>query len=308
MSISFIASVPKTRVLVQFRDWYLSIILLFLTLFVAISCCTVVFSFGYFLIEDITVECASALPMVLKFTTKPNAPLMLDRSFRLLPSYSVLTCSLRTLPVGKVERLYGLGPVCNFLTKNEDSVSLSTLSLLNQHQPPLTDRTSRRAGPDQHKIIMKSCYYLKGSAGRWNSIQQDQWWYDRTDSKLNKIFNKGMFDHSIFARKKILEIYDGFEGLKTLVDVGGVEHVGGDMFASVPKGDAIFMKFLKKCFEAVPDNGKMIVADSILPDYPDPSLATKVVGLFDCTLWATNHGRKERTEKEFEALATRFEP
>ncbi|MBA0806310.1 hypothetical protein Gohar_005767, partial [Gossypium harknessii] len=46
----------------------------------------------------------------------------------------------------------------------------------------------------------------------------------------------------------------------------------------------------------------------ILPDYPDPSLATKVVGLFDCTLWATNHGRKERTEKEFEALATRFEP
>ncbi|MBA0744449.1 hypothetical protein Gogos_007072 [Gossypium gossypioides] len=304
MSISFIASVPKTRVLVQFRDWYLSIILLFLTLFVAISCCTVVFSFGYFLIEDITVECASALPMVLKFTTKPNAPLMLDRSFRLLPSYSVLTCSLRTLPVGKVERLYGLGPVCNFLTKNEDGVSLSTLSLLNQHQPPLTDRTSRRAGPDQHKIIMKSCYYLKGSAGRWNSIQQDQWWYDRTDSKLNKIFNKGMFDHSTFSMKKILEIYDGFEGLKTLVDVGGVEHVGEDMFASVPKGDAIFMK----CYEAVPDNGKMIVADSILPDYPDPSLATKVVGLFDCTLWATNHGRKERTEKEFEALATRFEP
>lgn len=64
-------------------------------------------------------------------------------------------------------------------------------------------------------------YYLKGSAGRWNSIQQDQWWYDRTDSKLNKIFNKGMFDHSTFAMKKILEIYGGFEGLKTLVDVGG---------------------------------------------------------------------------------------
>ncbi|KAK5777855.1 hypothetical protein PVK06_045822 [Gossypium arboreum] len=81
----------------------------------------------------------------------------------------------------------------------------------------------------------------------------------------------------------------------------GVEHVGGYMFASVPKRDAIFMK-------DVPDNGKMIVADSILSDYTDPSLATKVVGLFDCTLWATNHCRKERTEKEFEALATRFEP
>jgi hypothetical protein len=27
-----------------------------------------------------------------------------------------------------------------------------------------------------------------------------------------------------------------------LIGVAGVEHVGGDMFESVPKGDAIFMK------------------------------------------------------------------
>lgn len=27
-----------------------------------------------------------------------------------------------------------------------------------------------------------------------------------------------------------------------LIRVAGVEHVGGDMFGSVPKGDAIFMK------------------------------------------------------------------
>ncbi|KAK4835147.1 hypothetical protein QYF36_005955 [Acer negundo] len=49
-----------------------------------------------------------------------------------------------------------------------------------------------------------------------------------------------------------------------------VEHVGGDMFVSVPKGDAIFMKwichdwsdehclkFLKNCYEALPENGKL---------------------------------------------------
>ncbi|KAL1137087.1 hypothetical protein V6Z11_A12G283400, partial [Gossypium hirsutum] len=262
--------------------------------------------------------------MVLKFTTKPNAPLMLDQSFRVLPSYSVLTCSLRTLPVGRVERLYGLGPVCNFLTKNEVAVSLSTLSLLNNTGHPLKSGkqyfifflafnperpthlyTTSRAEPDQHKAVLEDGIPFNKTSG-------DQWWYDRTDSKLNKIFNKGMFDHSTFAMKKILEIYGGFEGLKTLVDVGGwyrshginfdlphvienaptypgVEHVGGYMFSSVPKRDSIFMKFLNKCYEDVPDNGKMIVADSILPDYTDPSLATKVVGLFDCTLWATNH-------------------
>ncbi|XP_039010933.1 caffeic acid 3-O-methyltransferase 2-like [Hibiscus syriacus] len=112
--------------------------------------------------------------------------------------------------------------------------------------------------------------------------------------------------------KKILENYDGFEELKTLIDVGGgtkatfnmiitkhpsikdinfdlphviedaptypgVEHVGGDMFQSVPKGDASFMKwicqdwsdehclkFLNKCYEALRDQGKVIVAESIL--------------------------------------------
>lgn len=33
-----------------------------------------------------------------------------------------------------------------------------------------------------------------------------------------------------------------------LLDIG-VEHVGGDMFVSVPKGDAIFMKVSKKLSE-----------------------------------------------------------
>lgn len=72
-------------------------------------------------------EVAAQLP-----TTNPDAPVMLDRVLRLLASYSVLTCKLRDLPEGKVERLYGLGPVCKFLTKNEDGVSISALCLMNQ--------------------------------------------------------------------------------------------------------------------------------------------------------------------------------
>ena len=58
-----------------------------------------------------------------------------------------------------------------------------------------------------------------------------------------------------------------------------------------------------KCYEALPDNGKVIVAESILSDYPDPSLATKLVVHIDCIMLAHNPGGKERTEKEFEALA-----
>ncbi|XVE64503.1 hypothetical protein DITRI_Ditri07aG0105700 [Diplodiscus trichospermus] len=279
-------------------------------------------------------EVASQLP-----TKNPDAPVMLDRILRLLASYSVLTCSLRTLPDGKVERLYGLGPVCKFLTKNEDGVTLSSLNLMNQD-----------------KVLMESWYYLKdavleGGIPFNKAYGMTAFEYHGTDPRFNKVFNKGMSDHSTITMKKILETYDGFEGLKTLVDVGGgtgatlnmivskypsikginfdlphviddapsypgVEHVGGDMFVSVPKGDAIFMKwichdwsdehcskFLKKCYEALPDNGKVIVAECILPDYPDPSLATKLVVHIDCIMLAHNPGGKERTEKEFEALA-----
>ncbi|KAJ1427638.1 S-adenosyl-L-methionine-dependent methyltransferase [Sesbania bispinosa] len=106
--------------------------------------------------------------------------------------------------------------------------------------------------------------------------------------------------------KRILKLYKGFEGVSTLVDVGGgigqalklilseypsikginfdlpqviqhapphpgIEHVGGDMFESVPKGDAILLKlvchnwsdeecvkFLKNCHKALPQDGKLM--------------------------------------------------
>ncbi|CDY18302.1 BnaC09g30540D [Brassica napus] len=175
--------------------------------------------------------------------------------------------------------------------------------------------------------------------------------YHGTDLRFNKVFNNGMSNHSTITMKKILETYNGFEGLVSLVDVGGgigatlkmivskypnlkginfdlphviedapshpgVEHVGGDMFVSVPKGDAIFMKwichdwsdehclkFLKNCYEALPENGKVILAECILPETLDSSLSTKQVVNVDCIMLALNPGGKERTEKEYEALA-----
>ncbi|OIW15324.1 hypothetical protein TanjilG_10764 [Lupinus angustifolius] len=279
-------------------------------------------------------DIASKLP-----TSNPDAPVMLDRILRLLASYSILTYSLHTLNDGKVERLYGLAPVAKYLVKNEDGVSLSALSLMNQD-----------------KVLMESWYYLKdavleGGIPFNKAYGVTAFDYHGTDPRFNKVFNKGMSDHSTITMKKILETYTGFEGLKSLVDVGGgtgavinkivskypklkginfdlphviedapsypgVEHVGGDMFVSIPKADAVFMKwichdwsdehclkFLKNCYEALPENGKVIVAECILPVAPDTSLATKGVVHIDVIMLAHNPGGKERTEKEFEALA-----
>ncbi|KAK4431250.1 Caffeic acid 3-O-methyltransferase 1 [Sesamum alatum] len=279
-------------------------------------------------------ELAAQLP-----TSNPEAHVMLDRILRLLASYSVLNCSLKRLPDGGVERLYGLAPVCKFLTKNDDGVSMAPLLLMNQD-----------------KVLMESWYHLKdavldGGIPFNKAYGMTAFDYHGTDPRFNKVFNQGMSNHSTIIMKKILEIYDGFEGLKTVVDVGGgtgatlnmivskhpsikginfdlphviedapsypgVEHVGGDMFVSVPKGDAIFMKwichdwsdehclkFLKNCYEALPENGKVILAECILPEAPDTGLATKNVIHVDVIMLAHNPGGKERTEKEFQALS-----
>ncbi|XP_047337522.1 caffeic acid 3-O-methyltransferase-like [Impatiens glandulifera] len=272
-------------------------------------------------------------------TKNPGAAVMLDRILRLLTSYSVLDCKLKEITGGGVERLYALAPVCKFLIKNEDGVSNAPLLLMNQD-----------------KILMESWYHLKdavldGGIPFNKAYGMSAFDYHGTDSRFNKVFNNGMSNHSTITMKKILEMYKGFEGLGTLVDVGGgtgatlnmiiskypsikgvnfdlphviedapaypgVEHVGGDMFVSVPKGDAIFMKwichdwsdehclsFLKNCYDALPANGKVIVAECILPIAPDTSLSTKNVVHIDVIMLAHNPGGKERTKDEFEALA-----
>ncbi|XAR52137.1 Caffeate O-methyltransferase [Bertholletia excelsa] len=97
----------------------------------------------------------------------------------------------------------------------------------------------------------------------------------------------------------------------------GVKNVGGDMFVSVPKGDTIFMKWithnwsddycsklLKNCYNALPENGKVIVVECVLPESPDTSSRTNIAVQMDVIMLAQNSGGKERTLKEFEALAS----
>lgn len=67
-------------------------------------------------------------------TSNPDAPVLLARMLRLLASHSILTYSQKNLPDGTVQPLYGLGPVCKYLIKNEDGASIAPLCLLNQNK------------------------------------------------------------------------------------------------------------------------------------------------------------------------------
>lgn len=55
----------------------------------------------------------------------PDASIIIDRMLRLRASYNILTCTPVTDKDGHVQRLYGLAPVCKYLTRNEDGVSIA---------------------------------------------------------------------------------------------------------------------------------------------------------------------------------------
>lgn len=63
------------------------------------------------------------------------------------------------------------------------------------------------------------------------------------------------------------------------------------------------LKLLKNCWEAVPNGGKVIIVESILPEVPDSSVSSNIVYEQDLFMLAQNPGGKERTLKEYEALA-----
>ncbi|XP_068483098.1 cathecol O-methyltransferase 1-like [Phaseolus vulgaris] len=270
-----------------------------------------------------------------------EAASMLHRLLALLSSHSILHSSLisdhRVPP--SFHRLYTITPVAAFFAPNSDGVSLGPLMAL-----------------CQDKIFLQSWSELKNAIREggvpFNRVYGTHAFdYPRLDSRFNKVFNTAMMNHTTLVMKKILQSYKGFEGIKRLVDVAGglgvninlitskyphihginfdlphviqdapsypgVEHVGGDMFENVPKGDALFMKWilhdwsdehcvklLKNCYDAIPDDGKVIVVEAILPKIPENNNAYKAISQMDVLMMTQNPGGKERSEEEFMKLA-----
>ncbi|XP_030951473.1 caffeic acid 3-O-methyltransferase-like [Quercus lobata] len=281
-----------------------------------------------------TSEIASQLPTK---DSESDTPSRLDRMLRVLVSHSLLTCSIHTLEDGRVERLYGLTPTSYFFVEKDDGSSLASLSAFISHRA-FWDASLRM----KHAILEGGNQFQRVHG---KSLFQ----YMDKDPAFNTLFNKSMADLSTIALSKILEVYQGFVGLTSLVDVGGgngkclsmviskypsikginfdlphviqsaqsypgIEHVGGDMFHNVPKGDAIVMKnilhdwndenckkLLRTCYKALPDNGKVVIIELLMPEATVSSMASQYISRLDVSMLLNLEGQ-ERTEKEFEAL------
>uniref|UniRef100_A0A7N0SX75 Caffeic acid O-methyltransferase n=1 Tax=Kalanchoe fedtschenkoi TaxID=63787 RepID=A0A7N0SX75_KALFE len=266
-------------------------------------------------------------------TSNPEAPGMLDRMLCLLTSYDVLRCS------GSSVRVYSMAPMCKYLVKNENGISFAPpLKLLHdkvfiETWFHLKDAVLEGGVPFDRAHGVHAFEYPDKDK-KFNQV------FNEAMHNHTAMFMTDMLEgYSGFGDvKQLVDVggglgvslsmitskYPHIKGInfdlphviKHAPSYPGVEHVAGDMFESVPSGDTIFMKWilhdwsdahciklLKNCYKALPDDGKVIVVDAILPERPDTGSSTKHICQLDLIMLAVNPGGKERRAREFLALA-----
>ncbi|KAJ8748510.1 hypothetical protein K2173_003408 [Erythroxylum novogranatense] len=278
----------------------------------------------------------SASDIAAKISTQnPEAPLMLDRILRLLASHQVLGCT-----VDGRTRFYSLNSVAKYFVNNQDGVSLGPLVALVQDKVFLSSwfelkNATVEGGVPFNMTHGMHAFEYPAADPRFNQIFNSAMTNSSTlvirrilesykeFEKLKQLVDVGGgIGHTI---RMITSKYPHIKGINldlphVIEDAPaypGVEHVGGDMFQGVPNGDAIFMKWilhdwsddqclklLKNCYTAIPENGKVIVVEVILPVAAETSATDKWIAQSDVLMMTQNPGGKERTEQEFLALAT----
>ncbi|KAL2347245.1 hypothetical protein Fmac_001248 [Flemingia macrophylla] len=265
----------------------------------------------------------------------------LQRLLRLLASYDIFEEHLTSSSSGG-QRKYSLTDVGKSLADDDQGLSYAYFML--QHHQDAMMRAWPMVGEAVEDTTVEPFEKVNGEAPiDYYSKRQDE----------VSLFYKSLSGMCVPFMNEMLQVYDGFQGVETLVDVAGnsgitlrmimekcpnirkginydlpgmvaaapeipgVTHVGGDAFESVPSGgDAIFVKWsfltwtdeeAKLVFEnsckALPEKGKMIVCEPVLPELTDESRRTRALlsaDIFIMTMYRTKG--KHRTEQQFKQL------
>ncbi|PIM98238.1 Hydroxyindole-O-methyltransferase [Handroanthus impetiginosus] len=210
-----------------------------------------------------------------------------------------------------------------------------------------------QAGPSdkQFGLTAKDLRAGKGS-GLTPTTDETTVWNPRVDKDFEKLFRDYMARHGkVVASTVINNCPEVFGGIESLVDVGGndgtaigmfvkafpwiqginfdlprvvrgapaiegVMHVGGDMFESIPKANAVMLmsilhdwsdeiciEILKKCKEATPTNtGKVIIVEVVIDEEGEEDEYTGARLQMDMVIMRATINGKERTGKEWAKL------
>ncbi|KAL8092873.1 trans-anol O-methyltransferase 1-like [Apium graveolens] len=280
-------------------------------------------------------EIVSNLP-----TKNPEASDMLDRMLRLLASHSIIKCKLvKNSGNALLTRSYGLTLISQYFVQGQDGPCLVPYHRFCHH------KEMQNSWYKLKDAVLEGGIPFNLAHDGANVFE-----YLEKDKHLASLLSQAM-DKSIATSMDILlKMYKGFEGVTQVVDVGGahgatlrcivslnphvkginfdlphivkdapqlpgIDHVGGDMFVSVPKGEVVVLqrvlhdwndeesvKILKKCHEALPDSGKVVIIDMIHSELPAKDVIAKNTSQVDIRMMVVTHGGRERTTKEFQML------
>ncbi|KAJ4819417.1 O-methyltransferase family protein [Rhynchospora pubera] len=259
---------------------------------------------------------------------------MLDRMLALLASFNIVSCAIEKKE--KMVRRYGPSPFFNLLTKDGDGAT-ATLCLLGTEQAFISAGQNLKEAVLEGGIAFEKAHGMKAFeyVGTYPSCRRlfDKAMKDNSTFFLKKMLEtyQGFKDVHVLvdvgggvgvALGKIVSKYPHIKGINfdlpdaiaAALTLPGVEHVGGNMFDYIPHGDAILLKWvlhnwsdehcvkiLKNCYNALPNEGKVIIVDIILPVNPEPTTRSKGAFILD-VMMMINFGGKERTKIEFEKL------
>ncbi|GAB2291152.1 hypothetical protein Dimus_025411 [Dionaea muscipula] len=239
-------------------------------------------------------------------TLNPEAPAMVDRMLRLLATFSVLKCTVVIGSDGGSHRIYGLAPVAKYLVRDEDGVSLVPYMDLLQHKVILDSWGKLKDAVLEGGIPFNKAYGVEEGAFEYTKSDAEygrllnDGMLNHTTIVMKKILQrfKGFEDikqlvdvgsgvgHTLNI---IVSKYPNVKGINFdlphvishAIPCPGVEDIGRDMFESVPSGDAILLKWilhcwsddhcikiLKNCYEALPDDRKVIIVEGIICEEP----------------------------------------
>ncbi|KAL8167002.1 hypothetical protein V2J09_008501 [Rumex salicifolius] len=266
----------------------------------------------------------------------PKAAEMVERILRLLATFSIVSCSVAG---GETRKVYGLTAVGRYLVKDEDGFSLAPLLRMVTDKVLLESWYKLKDSVLDGGIAFNKCngmnafeypafdpnYNEMFNATMLNctSIMMDKILHSyKGFNDINELVDVGGgLGHTLSF---ILKLYPNIKAInfdlphvvKHAIPHPGIEFIGGDMFECVPRAQAIFMKWvlhdwsdeycvklLKNCHKAIPDDGKVIVVESVLTEDPETSDEAKVICITDVTMMTQNPGGKERTKEEFIGLA-----
>nr|B8RCD3.1 RecName: Full=Trans-anol O-methyltransferase 1; Short=T-anol O-methyltransferase 1; AltName: Full=T-anol/isoeugenol O-methyltransferase 1; Short=PaAIMT1 [Pimpinella anisum]ACL13527.1 SAM:t-anol/isoeugenol O-methyltransferase [Pimpinella anisum] len=271
-------------------------------------------------------------------TKNPQAPEMLDRMLRILASHSIIKCKLVKKMSGNalLTRAYGLTLISQYFVNAQDGPCLAPYLKLIHH------KQMQNSWEKVNEAVLEGGYaFNKAHAG------STFFEYLGKDKSVAELLSQTMAKSIPTSMNILLKSYKGFEGVKEVVDVGGayaatlsciisfnphvkginfdvphviknapslpgITHVGGDMFESVPRGEAIVLqrvlhdwtdeesvKILKKCYEAIPDHGKVVIIEMIQTEMPEDDIIAKNISEMDIRMLLYTPGGKERTVNEF---------